>query len=149
MEFVSEAEGNAKAEELRLKPVRGFGKYSEIMPPEAITHPAKMNVSLVEYLVHRYTKRYDTVLDPFAGTGLLGVVCALNMRNSILIDVEPKCVEIMEKARRNVGCKTLDNSHERMLVIKGDARNLTDLHLPPVDVVITSPSPSHQGVDGP
>jgi len=152
MEFVSEVERHASAEELSLEAVRGFGKYGVVMPPEAITHPAKFSVSLVEFLVRRYTKKFAVVLDPFAGTGLLGVVCALNRRHAILIDVEPKCVEIMEKARRNLESQTLDGKCSRMLVLQGDARNLTniwlDLHLPPVDAVITSPPYSSVDLSG-
>ena len=35
-----------------------------------------MNLNLLQYLVLNYTNEGDVVLDPMAGTGATGVICA-------------------------------------------------------------------------
>jgi len=76
-EFKSKLEDLMPAEELFFPASPGFGKYKSIMPPESVAHPAKFNVHLVEFLIDKYTKPGNIVLDPMAGTGILGVIAAL------------------------------------------------------------------------
>lgn len=42
---------------------------------------------LVEYLIRKSSRRGDTVLDPFAGSGTAGVCCIRTSRNSIQFEV--------------------------------------------------------------
>jgi DNA modification methylase len=108
------------------------------MPPEAVAHPAKFNVHLVEFLIDKFTKPGDVVLDPMAGTGILGVIAALRGRNAIQVEIEPRFYEWMEKARQNVE-KTSTLGRKGWIVnILGDARKLSEL-LKQVDAIVTSP----------
>jgi DNA modification methylase len=126
------------AEELVFPASPGFGPYKFIMPPEAVAHPAKFNVHLVEFLIDKFTKPGDTVLDPMAGTGILGVIAALRGRNAIQVEIEPRFYEWMEKARQNVE-KTPTLGRKGWIVnILGDARKLSEL-LKQVDAIVTSP----------
>jgi DNA modification methylase len=138
VEFKSRLEDLMPAEELVFPASPGFGQYKSIMPPEAVTHPAKFNVHLVEFLVDKFTKPGDIVLDPMAGTGILGVIAALRGRNAMQVEIEPRFYEWMEKARQNVE-KTPTLGRKGWIVnIQGDARKLSEL-LNQVDAIVTSP----------
>ena len=139
-EFVSELEKMMKAVELDFDPTPGFGKYKEIMPKEAIAHPAKFNTNLVEFLIKKFTKEGETVLDPMAGTGVLGVIAALHGRNAIQVELEEKFYKWMEEARENVEKLPTLTPKGRIVNICGDARNLSELlEKGQTDAVITSP----------
>jgi len=79
---------------LRFKETQGFSKWKKFFPPEAVSHPAKMNLHLLNYLIQRYTNEGDTLLDPMSGTGSTGIIAGLNGRNVICIDLEKKFHEM-------------------------------------------------------
>lgn len=60
-------------------------------------HPTQKPVALFEYLIKTYTNEGDLVLDNCAGSGTTGVACRNLKRNFILIEKEPKYVEIIHK----------------------------------------------------
>jgi len=60
-------------------------------------HPTQKPVALFEYLIKTYTNEGDLVLDNAAGSGTTGVACKNINRNYILIEKEPKYVEIANK----------------------------------------------------
>jgi len=144
VEFVSELENIMQAEELLFDPTPGFGPYKQYFPSEAVSHPAKMNTRLVEFLVEEFTEEGHTILDPMGGTGSTGVIAALHGRNSILIDIEEKFVEWMKEAKKIVdGIQTLTKKG-KITILKGDARQLSKI-LNGVDSIITSP-PYSEGI---
>jgi hypothetical protein len=49
--WISKIEELKQAKELIFEPTPGFGKYKDIFVKEAIVHPAKMNLNLLEYLI--------------------------------------------------------------------------------------------------
>jgi len=60
----------------------------------ALTHglhkyPAKFFPELPRWLIRRYSKEFDTILDPFSGSGTTNVEALLLKRNSVGIDVDP------------------------------------------------------------
>jgi len=62
-------------------------------------HFATFPEALVEPCIAAGSREGDTVLDPFCGSGTVGVVCARAGRNFIGIDLNPEYVEI---ARRRI-----------------------------------------------
>ena len=138
-EFKSKLEDLMPAEELVFPASPGFGPYKSIMPHEAVAHPAKFNVHLVEFLVDKYTKPGDIVLDPMAGTGILGVIAALRGRNAVQVEIEPRFYEWMEKARLNVENTPTLGRKGKIINILGDARRLSELLSQNVNTIITSP----------
>ncbi len=58
-------------------------------------HPTQKPVALFEYLIKTYTNEGDLVLDNCAGSGTTGVACINLNRNYILIEKEPKYIEII------------------------------------------------------
>ena len=60
----------------------------------ALTHglhkyPAKFFPELPRWLIRRYSMEFDTILDPFSGSGTTSVEALLLRRNSVGIDVDP------------------------------------------------------------
>ena len=136
-EFSSEVECLIPVEELDIPHPAAFGKYSDIMPPPSKNHPAKFNVELVERLIIRYTREGDTILDPLAGTGILGVIAALHGRNAVLVEIEEKYFAWITEALQNL--KKLAPL-TWVIAIRGDARHLSELlGGASADIVITSP----------
>ena len=112
---------------LKFPPASGFGKYRKIFPSEAVSHPAKMSTELLEYLVLKYTEEGDLVLDCMAGTGSTGVLCVLNGRNCIQVELERRFFEWMEQARKKVEKTQTLTQKGKIINILGDARNLSSL----------------------
>jgi DNA modification methylase len=138
MEFRSKLEEMTEAIELDFSPTPGFGPYKEVMPSEAVSHPAKANTLLLRFLIENFTSVGDTVLDPMAGSGSTGVVAALLGRNAVQVELERKFYEWMEKARENVERHVTLTPRGWIKNICGDARRLSEL-LSQTDVVLTSP----------
>ena len=69
-------------------------------------HPTQKPVDMFEYLVGKSSNESDLILDPFAGSGTTGVACKNLKRNYILIEKEPKYVEIIKERLANT-TKTL------------------------------------------
>ena len=68
----------------------------EFSKPSKPVHPTQKPVALFEYLIKTYTNEGDLVLDNCAGSGTTGVACINLNRNYILIEKEPKYVEIIK-----------------------------------------------------
>jgi len=60
-------------------------------------HSATFPEGLVEFFVKSYSNEGDTVLDMFAGSGTVGVVCKKLNRKFILIDKEEDNIELINK----------------------------------------------------
>ena len=59
-------------------------------------HPTQKPVALCEYLIRTYTNEGETVLDNCAGSGTTGVACQNTNRNYILIEKEPRYIDVIE-----------------------------------------------------
>jgi DNA modification methylase len=103
-------------------------------------HPAKFPETLAQEFIEFFTKRGQTVLDPMLGTGSTLVACLRSGRNGIGIELNPDYVatslEAISTERAALGAAAEDLRAE---VIHGDAAQLEDFDLPPIDYVLTSP----------
>ena len=70
-------------------------------------HPTQKPVALFEYLIKTYTNEGDLVLDNCAGSGTTGVAAKNLKRNFILMEKEPKYVEIARERIKNMPQKLL------------------------------------------
>jgi DNA modification methylase len=132
------------AEELLFEPTPAFGEYKPFLE-HAVAHPAKANTRLLEFLVERFTKAGDVILDPMAGSGSMGVVAALHGRNAVQVELEKKFYEWMEKAREKVEKHPTLISKGWIKNICGDARRLSEL-LSNVDIAITGLNKDDKGL---
>ena len=65
-----------------------FGPYRRFFPREAVRHPAKANLHLIERLVEFVSSPGDVVLDPFAGTFSTCVVSVLAGRGAVGVEID-------------------------------------------------------------
>lgn len=127
---------------LEFKASPGFGKWKKYYPKSSISHPAKINQNLLEYLILNYTNEGENVVDPMAGSGSTGVMCALNDRNCISVELEEKFWRWMEIARENVENTPQLTPKGKIINIRGDSRKLSELlkeHEEEISSVLFSP----------
>jgi DNA modification methylase len=60
-------------------------------------HSAVFPEKLVEFFVKSFSNEGDVVLDSFAGSGTVGVVCEVLNRKYILIDKEESNIQLIKK----------------------------------------------------
>lgn len=60
-------------------------------------HKSQKPIKLMVELLEKFTKKGDTILDPFMGSGTTGVACIQTGRNFIGIEINPKYFTIAEK----------------------------------------------------
>lgn len=75
-------------------------------------HPTCKPVKLMAFLINFLTKKGQTVLDPFCGSGTTGVACIQSKRNFIGVEIEREYVKIA-----NARCKsTLMNINKQQVL---------------------------------
>lgn len=82
--------GNTASDEVELVSFREL--VPEINDTGYLTHaifayPAKFIPQIVRYAINTYTKQGDWIVDPFAGSGTVGVEAYLCKRNAFLLDL--------------------------------------------------------------
>lgn len=100
-------------------------------------HPAVFPAEIPRRLIKLFTFYGDTVLDPFAGTGVTAEAAILLGRRVVCVDQNRRYVDII-KAR----CKPLHNGRpgtELLQLYRRDSRNLSFLEPESVGIVVTSP----------
>ncbi len=60
-------------------------------------YPSKIRPIVFSHIVKRFSKKGDTVLDPFCGCGTSAVEAKLQGRNSISYDINPNAIELTKK----------------------------------------------------
>lgn len=85
----------------------------EITPTHDTKHPAVFPEELAAKVITYYSFVDDVVLDPFAGSGTVGLAATKLKRRFVLVDKEPKYVDVM----RNRAKKWLGREAEDVLCI--------------------------------
>lgn len=104
---------------------------------DSYSHPAKMSLQLQRWLIERYSKVGQTILDPMAGSGTLLIACTMG-RNVILNELEDKFVKMIQanwQKVQSIGAE-MGYSLGTATIIQGDARNLSNVL---ADSIISSP----------
>ncbi|TXL02607.1 DNA methylase, partial [Methylococcaceae bacterium CS1] len=102
-------------------------------------HPAPFSFTDVARLIKFFTKKNNTVLDPFVGIGSTLKACAVEGRKGIGIELSPKYVKLTEE---RIQVKVDSDKHHRneQQVIEGDSRKIIDtLDENSIDFIVTSP----------
>lgn len=73
----------------------------EITPTFDTEHPAIFPEELAAKVITYYSFVDDVVLDPFAGTGTVGLAATKLKRRFVLVDKEPKYVDVMRNRAKN------------------------------------------------
>jgi len=99
-------------------------------------------IEIPRQCILRFSRKGETVLDPFVGGGTTLVACAYLKRRGIGIEINPKIAEI---AKENLTVSTLDPEVNEWLkkqkIIIGDARKMKELGIEDesIDLVFAHP----------
>ena len=108
--------------EIKFKRDTSFRK--QFFVPDSFAHPAKMDAQLLIWIVERYTKEGDTILDPMAGSGTMMLACTLG-RDVVLVELEEKFCKMMTANWNEVKMRPqLGSQMGNCQIIQGDARDL-------------------------
>jgi len=144
-QWLRQEEGDEAAADL-LGQVIGSFMYSQPPPRDELKsqHPATFPEGDVQKLIELFTKRGETVLDPFVGTGSALIACERCGRHGAGIELTDKWVEIARRrldeergqAPRPADVEPAPSSR----IVHGDARQeLAALPPDSFDFVVTSP----------
>lgn len=89
--------GSEKAKEDALKGKNKRNVWTITTKPCREAHFATFPMDLIEPCVLAGCKKGGTILDPFGGAGTTGLVAHKHNRNAILIELNPKYIEIAKK----------------------------------------------------
>ncbi|MFL5328697.1 MAG: DNA methyltransferase [Gemmataceae bacterium] len=118
---------------------RGLGKDHTDTEIERM-HPAPFSFTDVARLISFFTKRGQTVLDPFVGVGSTLKACAVTGRLGIGIELNPEYVTLTKRRLSKELEPGLFTNKKDQQIIQGDARDaLKALPEASVDFVVTSP----------
>ena len=106
---------------------------------DSFRHPAKLVLPLQIWLIERYSKPGDILLDCMAGSGTILVGAAMG-RHIICVELEEKFCEIMRGNWEKIQQQgpELGYSMGNALILQGDARNLSEI-VGEVDLAVFSP----------
>jgi DNA modification methylase len=93
---------------------------------QTTVHPATFSPTMISEFIRFFTKKSQTVLDPFVGIGSTLVACDRTGRRGVGIELNSKYAKIAKM-------------RTKQQVIIDDARNISKMDLPPIDYSITSP----------
>lgn len=80
---------------MRLNVWKGNTRGQEDMCT-VLNHPAMMPKWLARDLILSWSNPGETILDPFAGSGTTGIMAEATGRNSVLIEINPKYIQLIE-----------------------------------------------------
>jgi hypothetical protein len=106
----------------------------ELFVPEAMQHPAKANIHMMEDIWRYVSRPGETILDPFGGVGTT-MLAAREGRRVILCELEPLFYLLQQQSLEKMEQQgTLDTS--MVMTLQGDNRKVLPIS---VDHVMTSP----------
>lgn len=123
---------------LELDATPGFRGWGHFFTRESVTHPAKMNLNLLRWILETYTEPGEVVLDPMAGTGSTIILASILGRHGIAVELEPRFCDMIRANIELTEKQTTLIPKGRMTCIQGDARELSKL-LGESDAIVTSP----------
>lgn len=100
---------------------------------DAFEHPAPFLVEDVKKLILLFTKKTDTVLDPFMGSGTTVIASVLSKRYGIGIDLNKEYIKLAKKRLRKIDVK----SKEFKLIIGDSLKAIKKVNS--IDYCVTSP----------
>lgn len=132
---------------LKFRATPGFKGWKRFFTEDSVTHPAKMNLNLLRWVLSKYTAPGDLVLDPMAGTGSTVIIASLLGRHGVAIECESQFCKMINENIKRTSVQSSLMSKGSMTCYHGDARKLSEL-LEESDVIVTSPPYSGAELDG-
>ena len=117
---------------------KGLGKNHKDAQIER-EHPAPFSFQDVSRLIRFFTKRGQTVLDPFVGVGSTLKAAAIEGRMGIGIELNPKYVELARKRLRVEVQNTFEGCWDQEILLGDAAPLIPTLSDNSIKLVLTSP----------
>lgn len=111
---------------------------------ESFSHPAKLHLGLLQWILNRYVPIGATILDPMAGSGSI-LLAATQQRHVIARDIEPRWVTLMEKNAEAIQQRA-ELFLRNIVIEQWDARKAWNCS---VDCVLTSPPYGNEASSSP
>lgn len=122
-----------------FQPTAGFRPFRHLFVKESVKHPAKANLHMIRWIIEKFTKAGDVILDPMAGTYSTCIMASLLNRHSIGVEYEEKFYKMgLENVRQLQQQPNLELTG-KIVVLKGDARRLSQVLTKNVDKIVFSP----------
>lgn len=109
--------------------------YSE----SSIRHPAKMSILLTKWILQKFTKEGETVIDPMSGIGTTLLEAVNINRNCVAVEFEKKFVDWTNENIILLNKNKPIDRRGKSVVLQGDSRNLTDILNKQADKIVFSP----------
>jgi len=93
--------------------------WSIPLPMADRKHPAMQPVALVERAIQNSSRRWGTVLDPFAGSGTTLIACHRQNRSARLIEIDPLLVDVI--------CRRWQQHTKNGVVLEDDGRTFEEI----------------------
>ncbi|MBX7045943.1 MAG: site-specific DNA-methyltransferase [Ignavibacteria bacterium] len=95
-------------------------------------YPAKFFPELPRWLIKRYSKLNDTVLDPFSGSATTNLEALLSYRNSIGLDIDPFARLLAKVKTTNLDVVELDYINKNILkkIIQFHSHKISEKQIP-------------------
>lgn len=132
-------DGHGKCEVWKLPKMSSPKQRKYRYTPESFTHPAKMHVVLCRKIIKTYTELGEIVLDPMCGVSTTQIEAALLGRNAVGTDLESKFIKISKKNIKLLKKLRTLAPKGKVVVLKGDARKLSELLSRQADSIVFSP----------
>jgi site-specific DNA-methyltransferase (adenine-specific) len=100
-------------------------------------HPAVFPIEIPRRLIKLFSFHGETILDPFAGTGVTAQAAVSLGRSAICVEQNDKFVEIIHAECQPAAVE--QDVPDALRVVHGDSRNLSFLDEGSVDLIVTSP----------
>lgn len=129
---------------IKLPNVNGQKIRREYYSPDSFKHPAKADILMMIWILKKFVKDGDVVLDPMAGIGSTLIEGIKLFPNSLFIGVEledkfVKMTQASIKKTEEIAKKDWFAEVGKAICIKGDARDLEKVLREKVDKIISSP----------
>jgi len=126
---------------LFFEPTAGFHGFEQFFHKDSVRHPAKANLRLLRWILERYTKEGDLILDPMSGTFSTNIMASYLNRRSIGVELEEKfCVMGKKNLKRFLeACKFWKVTRPSFTILQGDSRKLSEVLKEQTDAIVTSP----------
>jgi len=82
---------------------------------ERTGYPTQKPLGIINRIVKVHSNKGDLLMDCFAGSGSIGEAAVINDRNSILIDINPQAIEVIQKRMNkytDISVRKFDNERD-------------------------------------
>jgi len=116
---------------------RGLQKSKE---EKQLKHPAIFPTTLVKRIIQIFSKKGESVLDPFMGCGSTILAAALENRKGIGFDLSQEYFDVTKNRIENIGLVQMDPDFIKPEIYHDDARKILEyINKNEIDLCITSP----------